>query len=139
MHRTHCLRAGSHKRRDNRCAIAAPKLEHTFTAALERAGWEVHTQVEDPSLSGPPLEALTGTAEDKHAELEKRLKDVAEQKRVLIVRNSHMGGHKFAGNVIVRPQPLCGKLAVEDSRASFWMADQHATGRVRLVWPGHAA
>ena len=101
------------------------------SAALERAGWEVHTQVEDPSLSGPPLEALTGTAEDKHAELEKRLKDVAEQKRVLIVRNSHMGGHKFAGNVIVRPLVhLCIFTPVQLT----YYVDQHAPGSVRLVW-----
>lgn len=103
---THGAHVGSHKRRDNRCAIAAPKLEHTFTAALEREGWEVHTQVEDPSLSGPPLEDLTGTEEEKRAKIEKRLKDAAEHKRVLIIRNSHMGGHKFAGNVIVRALPI---------------------------------
>ncbi|KAH9844197.1 Sucrase/ferredoxin-like-domain-containing protein [Rhodofomes roseus] len=98
----------SHKRRDNRCAIAAPKLEHTFTAALEREGWEVHTQVEDPSLSGPPLEEFAGSEEELNAEIEKRLKASAESKRVLVIRNSHMGGHKFAGNVIINtPQGAC--------------------------------
>lgn len=95
----------SHKRRDKRCAIAAPKLEKALTGALEREGWEVHTQVEDPSLLGPPLEEVSGTEQDKEAEVLRRLKSVdpknAETKRALIVRNSHMGGHKFAGNVII--------------------------------------
>lgn len=76
-----------------------------LTGALEREGWEVHTQVEDPSLLGPPLEEVSGTEQDKEAEVLRRLKSVdpknAETKRALIVRNSHMGGHKFAGNVIV--------------------------------------
>ncbi|KAI6097415.1 hypothetical protein EDD16DRAFT_1668386 [Pisolithus croceorrhizus] len=33
----------SHKRRDKRCAIAAPVLEKTFTQYLEREGWEIYT------------------------------------------------------------------------------------------------
>jgi len=95
----------SHKRRDNRCAIAAPKLESSLTTALEREGWEVHTQIDDPSLSGSPLEELAGTDEEKEAEVLRRLRSVdvpyADQKRALILRNSHMGGHKFAGNMII--------------------------------------
>ena len=77
--------------------------------------------MEDPALSGPPLEELTGTEEEKHAEIEKRLKDAAEQKRVLIIRNSHMGGHKFAGNVIVRPRIV--SLVVVDSLMGCRLAD----------------
>ncbi|TFK55892.1 hypothetical protein OE88DRAFT_1622269 [Heliocybe sulcata] len=93
----------SHKRRDNRCAISAPKLEHTFTQALEREGWEAHTQLEDPSLSGSPLEALQGSEEAKDAHITQQLKDLAEAptKRALILKNSHIGGHKFAGNCII--------------------------------------
>lgn len=95
----------------------------------------MHTQVEDPSLSGPPLEDLTGTEEEKRAEVEKRLKDVAAQKRVLIIRNSHMGGHKFAGNVIVRGMQ---RIWARGSLTDVCVADQHAAGRVRLVRAGHA-
>ncbi|OCH92894.1 hypothetical protein OBBRIDRAFT_790751 [Obba rivulosa] len=95
----------SHKRRDNRCGIAAPKLENALIEALERESWEVHTQVEDPTLSGGPLEELQGTEEEKDAEMLRRLQSVAvghaEHKRALIVRVSHIGGHKFAGNVII--------------------------------------
>ncbi|KZT19284.1 hypothetical protein NEOLEDRAFT_1078151 [Neolentinus lepideus HHB14362 ss-1] len=93
----------SHKRRDNRCAISAPKLEHTFTQALEREGWEAHTQLEDPSLNGSPLEDLQGSEEDKEAQVAQQFKDLAEAhtKRALILKNSHIGGHKFAGNCII--------------------------------------
>ena len=52
---------GSHKRRDNRCAISAPILEEGFTTSLEREGWEVHRQLEDPSHHGQPLEEFQGT------------------------------------------------------------------------------
>ncbi|RDX55502.1 Sucraseferredoxin-like protein [Lentinus brumalis] len=100
----------SHKRRDNRCAIAAPKLEHSLTVSLEREGWEVHTQVEAPTLSGPALEddpVLAGLTsdEEKQAEIVRRLQSVdaahAEPKRALILYCSHIGGHKYAGNVII--------------------------------------
>ncbi|EPQ59395.1 hypothetical protein GLOTRDRAFT_136275 [Gloeophyllum trabeum ATCC 11539] len=93
----------SHKRRDNRCAISAPKLEHTFTQALEREGWEAHTQLEDPSLGGPPLDDLQGSEEEKEAQIVQRLKELgdAHTKRALILKNSHIGGHKFAGNCII--------------------------------------
>ena len=117
---------GSHKKRDNRCAIAAPKLEHGtlkfvfithipciltyisgLTVALEREGWEVNTQLEDPNMWGPPLEDLAArTPEERVKEVMKQLKaqdaQTAETKRALILRCSHIGGHKFAGNCIVR-------------------------------------
>ncbi|EJF61143.1 hypothetical protein DICSQDRAFT_61143 [Dichomitus squalens LYAD-421 SS1] len=100
----------SHKRRDNRCALAAPKLEHSLTQALEREAWEVHHQVEDPSVSGPALEddpTLAGITSDteRHEEVLRRLQRVdaahAEHKRALILFCSHIGGHKYAGNVII--------------------------------------
>ncbi|EMD40810.1 hypothetical protein CERSUDRAFT_62787 [Gelatoporia subvermispora B] len=95
----------SHKKRDNRCAIAAPKLENALTHALEREEWEVHTQVDDPTLAGGPLEELQGSDEERDAELLRRLRTLdvkqSSHKRALIVRVSHIGGHKFAGNVII--------------------------------------
>ncbi|KAI0952178.1 hypothetical protein AcV7_008063 [Taiwanofungus camphoratus] len=95
----------SHKRRDNRCAIVAPKLRQAFQTSLEREGWEVHTQVEDPALSGAPLEEFQGSEDEKQAEVLRQLKSIAvenaDQKRALVLYNSHMGGHKFAGNVII--------------------------------------
>lgn len=94
----------SHKRRDKRCAITAPVLEKTFTQYLEREGWEVHTDLEDMS-SEPTLELLLSTGNANSADPEtvyqSQLTALPAQRRALILRNSHVGGHKFAGNVII--------------------------------------
>ena len=95
-----------------------PPHKHAFprftglTSILERQGWEVHTQLEDPSSYGlTPLEDLAGTPEEKDAEILRQLKahDAAtcETKRALILKTSHIGGHKFAGNCIVRSFLYC--------------------------------
>lgn len=121
-----CL--GSHKRRDNRCGIAAPILEKgaynanylcekepgkspfaflAITAVLESRGWEVHTEVEiDPSIQ--PLEDRNGDKDTLEAELLQQIRESEGHhdgngggKRALLVKVSHIGGHKFAGNIIV--------------------------------------
>ncbi|KAJ7461762.1 Sucrase/ferredoxin-like-domain-containing protein [Mycena galericulata] len=89
----------SHKTRDNRCAISAPKLESAFTHSLERRGWTIDTQVEH--IIDPPLEEFSGTAEEKTAHVTETLKALQTAKKALILYNSHMGGHKFAGNCII--------------------------------------
>ncbi|KAM5544891.1 hypothetical protein V8D89_001789 [Ganoderma adspersum] len=96
----------SHKKRDYRCWASAPPLEHAFTQALEREGFDVHHQLEDPSLSGPSLEddpslIQLASAEEQRAEIRRKLEQAAEQKRALILFCSHVGQHKFAGNVII--------------------------------------
>jgi len=90
----------SHRKRDVRCAEAAPKLEYAFSQTLEAKDWEVHTQLEDPT--GPPLEDYPD-GDDKEAELSRRLQELDESlpKRALILKTSHIGGHKYAGNVII--------------------------------------
>lgn len=78
-----------------------------LTDVLEREGWEVHTQLEDPDHFGPPLEEFEGAqkAEDLDARIRRQLRnpepEYCEHKRALIVKTSHIGGHKFAGNCIV--------------------------------------
>jgi len=89
----------SHKRRDNRCAIAAPKLEHAFIQCLERKGWSADTLLEH--IVEPPLELFSGTAEEKERYITDELKARTSAKKALILRNSHMGGHKYAGNCII--------------------------------------
>lgn len=69
--------------------------------ALEHEGWEVHDQVEHPSHHSTSLEEFKGSEEEKLEDYSNQLKEAAESKRALIIRNSHMGGHKFAGNCIV--------------------------------------
>lgn len=90
----------SHRRRDARCAIVAPKLEYAFSESLEREGWEVHTQLDNPT--GPPLEEYAD-GDEKESELNRRLQELDHEpvKRALIIKTSHIGGHRYAGNVII--------------------------------------
>ncbi|KAE9399027.1 hypothetical protein BT96DRAFT_920384 [Gymnopus androsaceus JB14] len=87
----------SHKRRDNRCHIAAAQLGQAFTQSLEEHGWSVDTEIEHPS--GPPLEEQ-GT-EQEGERITKQLQELGSEKKALILRNSHTGGHRYAGNCII--------------------------------------
>ncbi|KAJ7359561.1 Sucrase/ferredoxin-like-domain-containing protein [Mycena albidolilacea] len=89
----------SHKRRDNRCGISAPKLERVFTDSLHRRGWTVDTQIEH--IVDSPLEKFAGTTEEKDAHVVHTLKRLQTAKKALILFNSHMGGHRYAGNCII--------------------------------------
>lgn len=61
------------------------------------------TNLVDISESTPPLEEIEGTEQERENEVIRRLKALEDevQKKALILKNSHIGGHKFAGNVIV--------------------------------------
>lgn len=92
----------SHRKRDNRCGISAPKLEHALIRSLEHRGWDADTQIQCPSYTyGSPLEDLTLTAEQRGDIIQTQLKESAVSKRALIVKVSHIGGHKYAGNCII--------------------------------------
>ncbi|KII95793.1 hypothetical protein PLICRDRAFT_34741 [Plicaturopsis crispa FD-325 SS-3] len=116
----------SHKKRDNRCAIAAPKLEKAFAHALEEHDFAVHTQLEAntpdpiPPLSAfaassstpaaPPSDTTPATAHDdastpaerRAAYITARLHDAAHNERqALVLKCSHVGGHKYAGNCTI--------------------------------------
>lgn len=88
----HCRRHRRHRRR--------PSTHLAFSQTLQDEGWEVHTQLEDPT--GSPLEDYPDE-DGKEAELSRRLQELDESlpKRALILKTSHIGGHKYAGNVIV--------------------------------------
>lgn len=55
--------------------------------SLQNHGWHVDTQIEHGHLD-----------DVQDSPTPQMLSDL---KRALIIRNSHIGGHKFAGNVIV--------------------------------------
>ncbi|CAE6462348.1 unnamed protein product [Rhizoctonia solani] len=76
----------------------------SFTTSLSSLGWDVHTQIDDPAEHGQPAledlpEPRAEATREQLRSLRKPESDFAQ--RVLILRNSHMGGHKFAGNVII--------------------------------------
>jgi len=59
-------------------------------------------QLEHPSLTmGLPLEDLNVTPEERAENITAQLKESSDSKRALIIKVSHIGGHKYAGNCIV--------------------------------------
>jgi len=80
-----------HGGRDMRCGIFGPVLQAEFERQLPRAGLEVlNGPVINDSVSTPPLPGTGGENKPLTA-------------RVGLI--SHIGGHKFAGNVIIYLPP----------------------------------
>lgn len=89
----------------------------------------MHTQLDDPE--GPSLEDIEGTDEDREKEVVRRLQTIADSKdhkKVLILKNSHVGGHKFAGNVVVS-STLIARLDRPDRRFFFLQRFTHLRGQ----------
>lgn len=76
-----------------------------FTHYLEREGWVVHTELEDLSRN-PTLESSLINDLEPEIAFETQLKALEGEHKALILRTSHIGGHKFAGNVIVCLSPI---------------------------------
>ena len=115
--------------------IAAAAAVHysAFSQTLQDEGWEVHTQLEDPT--GPPLEDYPD-GDGKEAELSRRLQELDESlpKKALILMTSHIGGHKYAGNVIVSTVLLCLLLTLSEKWCVFG-ADFDAARLYRFICP----
>ncbi|KAH7930291.1 hypothetical protein BV22DRAFT_1116279 [Leucogyrophana mollusca] len=118
----------SHKRKDKRCHIAAPILEKAFIQYLENENWEVHTDLEDLSHHEPLSVPSPGSESDSfdteseaEAAFETQLKALPGEHKALILRNSHIGGHEFAGNCIIyTPRGACvwyGRVTPHDVEA----------------------
>jgi hypothetical protein len=69
----------------------------------------VHTELEDLSRS-PTLESSLINGLEPEIAFETQLKALAGGHNALILRTSHIGGHKFAGNVIVCLSPIPSPL-----------------------------
>ncbi|KAH6652162.1 Sucraseferredoxin-like protein [Truncatella angustata] len=79
-----------HGGRDQRCGVMGPVLQQEFEDKLPKAGFEVmRGPLIDESVSAPALSGTTG--------------DAPSTARVGLI--SHIGGHKFAGNVIMYVPP----------------------------------
>ncbi|TRX88226.1 hypothetical protein FHL15_010881, partial [Xylaria flabelliformis] len=120
-----------HGGRDIRCGVMGPVLHAEFERQLPQAGLEVlHGPLIDESVSSP---ALSGTEGEKPP-------------TARVGQISHIGGHKFAGNIIIYLPPtfkndagnlhplaghgVCSKLAPESS------FDESITGehsRIELI------
>jgi hypothetical protein len=82
-----------------RTFIDASDIYSAFKHTLEEKGWHVDTQLEHPDDA--PLEDFVGNERENEAHVKKLLREHAQSKRVLILKNSHTGGHRYAGNCIV--------------------------------------
>ena len=95
--------------------------------ALESKGWDVDLDLCNLASTSPPIEALSESLSqrDRIEAVKKRLKELSDtsdsdsasadpsgprKKSALILKNSHFGGHKFAGNVVVRASSPCSCL-----------------------------
>lgn len=109
----------SHKRRDARCHISAKPLKDSFTRAAHRSGWEVDERGDELPHPGSFLEL------GRDEELRQR-REASQSKTLGLFSISHIGGHKFAGNVII----------YFPNGAGVWYAriDPAAPGAVEQVW-----
>ncbi|GAA5884560.1 hypothetical protein JCM16303_000028 [Sporobolomyces ruberrimus] len=98
----------SHKKRDRRCSIAAPLLANQFHHHLSKHDIHVDETGEDLE-SGAPLEEWEGTPEEKEKRFETNLQETSKaSERVGVFMVSHIGGHKFSGNVVIHfPNGTC--------------------------------
>ena len=102
---------------------------------MEHRGWDADTQIQCPSYTyGSPLEDLTLTAEQREDIIQTQLKESAVSKRALIVKVSHIGGHKYAGNCIVQLFFFCGFRFFDKADDGFFFLSLfrfiHRKGRV---------
>lgn len=71
-----------------------------FIKSLEARGWEADSHLSHPN--GSALEDLENrTPSERVNILAEQLKENAASKRALILKVSHFGGHKYAGNAVV--------------------------------------
>ncbi|GAA5980799.1 hypothetical protein JCM10908_003872 [Rhodotorula pacifica] len=91
----------SHRKRDKRCSIAAPLLISQFHHHLERHGLHVDERGDDLA-HGPAIEDWEGTVAEKEKRLQETLRGVkTDGGSVGLFKISHIGGHRYAGNVIL--------------------------------------
>ena len=96
-----------HGGRDMRCGVLGPVLQREFEAQLPRAGFDV--------LRGPAVDESAHAAPSLPGDAE----SLQPPRTARVAQISHIGGHKYAGNVIVylppaltdgagTPHPLAG-------------------------------
>src|SRR5258708_23655980 len=97
---------------------------------LSARNWEVHTDLEPSNMSHPSLESLISsstfdTAEERDARILERIKEdsVHDHKKALLIKTSHIGGHKIARDMIIffppRGSGWYGPVSPKKGRFSF--------------------
>lgn len=109
-------RIGSHKRRDNRCHIAAPLLRSALHTCLSAHSISIDETGSSLShLTEPPLETLSGSEAERQAEVAHRISSIesiegGDGGEVGVFNINHLGGHRYAGVMLVSgPRHSIGK------------------------------
>lgn len=84
-----------HAGRDLRCGVMGPLLQREFEQKLAAAGIEISTT--SPAAASDHAPTTTSTTQEAHQE--------CRQPRARVGLISHIGGHRFAGNVIIYVPP----------------------------------
>lgn len=91
--------SGSHKRRDKRCHIAAPLLRSALHTVLNKHNISIdETGSSLAHLDGPSLEDLSD--DERETERQKRMSGLKDG-QVGIFNINHLGGHRYAGVMLV--------------------------------------
>lgn len=104
--------SGSHKRRDKRCHIAAPLLRSALHTVLEKHDITIdETGSSLACLEGDALEDIDGTDAERDEEAQRRIRDIegisgGEGGEVGIFNINHLGGHRYAGVMLVSRKHL---------------------------------
>ena len=64
---------------------------------MESEGWEVHTDIKEHFALGSPLPETEGAGREEEFLQQVKALEEADQKKALILKISHIGGHKYAG------------------------------------------
>lgn len=91
----------------------------------------MHTDLEEP-FGQQAVEDYPGTDEEREQEFLNQLQAIADStdpKKVLIVKTSHIGGHRYSGNVVVS---FLNRNSVQSSHN--FIIDIHPAGIRNLVW-----
>lgn len=64
---------------------------------MESEGWEVHTDIKEHFALGSPLPETEDAGREEEFVKQVKALEGADQKKVLILSISHIGGHKYAG------------------------------------------
>lgn len=97
----------SHKKRDKRCHITADPIISALTHAIEELGdtWHVDRRGDEEHLFEPyritPNDSEESIIERKRELVKSRSSEEGNDKHVGIFKVSHVGGHKFAAQVII--------------------------------------
>ena len=89
---------------------------------MESEGWEVHTDIKEYHPLGSPLPETEGAGREEEFLKQVKALEEADHKKALILKISHIGGHKYAGKLIsceVGPT-LTVQLCRERDRELTW-------------------